>query len=174
MVKGKGSAFEREICVKLSEWVSGGARRDVFWRTAMSGGRATVFKKKGALLRQSGDITAVAFEGHDLTDKYYFELKHYRDLGLLSFFLRKGGLLCQFWSKTQEEAKHYNMIPIMIVRQNLMPTLWIMKKKDCPTHWLSHTAELRIDVRHRGCVIYRFDDIMRSSYRKPAITRERI
>ncbi len=173
MVKGKGSAFEREICVKLSQWVSKGTRNDIFWRTAMSGGRATVFKKKGALMRQAGDVTAVSFEGHDLTDNFYLELKFYKDLGFTAFFAKNGGLLAQFWSKAQDEAQDFGLKPILIVKQNFVPILFIMRPHHIPKHWLEHTKAFCVEVRHRGCAIYRFDDVMRSSYVKPSLERIR-
>jgi len=40
--KAKGASFERDICRRLSLWVSAGKQEDVFWRSAMSGGRSTV------------------------------------------------------------------------------------------------------------------------------------
>ena len=45
--KAKGSSFERLICKELSLWITGGEHQDVFWRSAMSGGRSTVAMKKG-------------------------------------------------------------------------------------------------------------------------------
>src|SRR5215216_6431446 len=42
---GKGPQWEREVCRALSLWVTNGERVDVFWRSAMSGGRATVHNR---------------------------------------------------------------------------------------------------------------------------------
>ncbi len=160
----KGAQFERETCVKLSEWVTDGKKKDVFWRTAMSGGRATVFKKKGALFRQSGDICAVSPEGHDLTDKYFFELKFYADLNFPGFFVKGTGPLGEFWSKAQDEAHDYGLKPILIVKQNRMPILWIANKHHMPKRWMRNTRVFRIDVIHKRCSIFRFHDIVSSSY----------
>lgn len=171
MVQGKGSAFEREICVKLSGWVSNGTRNDVFWRTAMSGGRASVFKKKGTFLRQSGDITAVAIEGHKLTDEFYFELKFYKDLNFPAFFVKGGGILGQFWNTTQEEAKAFGLKPVLIVKQNRMPVLWVCRFSEMPKHWTISTKAFRVQIHHLGCMIYRFDDVVRSVYEKPTVER---
>ena len=44
---GKGSQYERDVCYKLSEWWTGKKDSSVFWRTSMSGGRATVRQRKG-------------------------------------------------------------------------------------------------------------------------------
>lgn len=163
-IQQKGSQFEREICVKMSEWVTAGRKKDVFWRTAMSGGRATVFKKKGSLFRQSGDLCAVAPEGHALTDKYYFELKHYANVDFASFFVKGKGQLTQFWHKAQYEADGYGLIPILIVKQNRMPILWIAQKDKTPVHWLYRTHGWRVEVPHRKCIVYRFQDVMLSDY----------
>ena len=70
--KLKGGAFEREICVKLSKWVSYGERDDLFWRSAMSGGRQTVGFKKGINRKnQAGDITAIDPIGQKLIDSFH-------------------------------------------------------------------------------------------------------
>ena len=78
---GKGASFERFVCVQLSEWWSKGRRQDIFWRTSMSGGRATVRSKKGkATFGAYGDITAVDPIGRPLTEYCTIELKRgYRD-----------------------------------------------------------------------------------------------
>lgn len=78
MAKGsaKGSAFEREICKKLSLWWTGDERDDVFWRTSGSGARATTRSKKGkGTFGQHGDIQAVDPMGQPLIDFICFELK---------------------------------------------------------------------------------------------------
>lgn len=162
--QGKGAAFEREICVKLSEWVTAGQRKDVFWRTAMSGGRATVFKKKGSLFRQSGDICAVAPEGNALTEEFYFELKFYKSLDFPAFFVKGKGVLGQFWEKTRNEARSYGLRPVLIVKQNRMPILWVSRRDHLPQRWMGNTRIFRVDVVHMGCSIFRFRDIVSSDY----------
>lgn len=170
-VQGKGSQFEREICVRLSEWVTNGEKKDVFWRTAMSGGRATVFKKRGAIFRQSGDICAVAHEGHALTDEYFFETKFYADLNFPAFFIKAKGPLGEFWTRARDEAKSYGLKPVLIVKQNRMPILWIVKKTHMPKRWLANTRIFQVDVVHLGCTIYRFHDIVTSQYAVPSRIR---
>lgn len=118
--KQKGSAFEREICTKLSLWITNGEKIDCLWRSAMSGGRATVQKGK---VRQAGDITAVALEGHALTDKLYIECKSYKELGLDCLIKGKGTLL-DIWKTTKNEALKYNKIPSLIFKQNNWPTVF--------------------------------------------------
>lgn len=173
-IQQKGSDFERSICVKMSEWVSAGQRKDIFWRTAMSGGRATVFKKRGSLYRQSGDLCSVAPEGHAVTDKYFFELKCYKDVQFESFFIKKKGILTDFWNKAKIEAYDYGLVPILIVKQNLMPILLIAWPNSLPQHWLRHTGSFRIDIRHQKCSVFRFDDIMSSKYAAPGSAPTRV
>lgn len=118
--KQKGSSFEREVCKALSLWVSKGVSVDLYWRAAMSGGRATVAK---GTVRQAGDITAVAPEGHILTDNFYVECKNYKDVDLDCLVKGKGALLT-FWQTAQKEAAKYNRIPTLIFKRNHWPTLF--------------------------------------------------
>lgn len=73
MSKGsqKGSSFERQICKALSKWWSGDDKKQVFWRSASSGGRAT--RVKG--IDQFGDIVAIEQSGFPLTNIVVIELK---------------------------------------------------------------------------------------------------
>jgi hypothetical protein len=121
--KGKGSAFERKVCVRLSLWVTNGKKKDVFWRSSMSGGRATVHVKRGDKNRQAGDITAVAPEGHDLTDVFFVECKHVRNLDIASFFTKGIGRLAKFWTQAKKQAAQHGRRPIVIAKQNMQPVL---------------------------------------------------
>jgi hypothetical protein len=123
MVNGKvkGASYERALCVLFSLWISHGQRKDIFWRSSLSGGRATVHKK--GEVRQAGDMCAVAPEGHILTDQLFFEFKHVRDLQLDRFFLEGKGTLAKFWRTAHREALKYNRLPLIIARQNRLPTL---------------------------------------------------
>ena len=56
--KQKGAEFERKICKQLSRWIDSN-REDLFWRSAMSGGRATLKSNKGEVSGQAGDITSI-------------------------------------------------------------------------------------------------------------------
>lgn len=63
----KGGTFEREMCVKLSLWWSGGKDDAIFWRSANSGGRATVRRQKGKdTFGNYGDIRADDPDGQHL------------------------------------------------------------------------------------------------------------
>lgn len=69
--KGKGSAFEREVCKKLSVWWTGDENGDCFWRSAMSGGRSTVTGTSTG----AGDIVGTTGRGDELVQCVTFELK---------------------------------------------------------------------------------------------------
>jgi hypothetical protein len=124
--KQKGAAFERQICERLSRWITNGKRKDCFWRSAMSGGRATVGTARGhAMNRVAGDICSVSPEGHALTDRYYFELKHVKDSRLETFILHNKGPIAGWWRKAFKEAKKYGRAPVLIVKSNHYPILLV-------------------------------------------------
>ena len=125
--KQKGSGYERDICKRLSLWVSAGQHEDLFWRSAMSGGRATVGLKRGVSLRQAGDICSVSPEGHALTNVFYCECKFYKSLDIAGFFLTGTGNLAGFWRVAVKEASKHKREPMIIARQNRTPDLIILK-----------------------------------------------
>jgi hypothetical protein len=129
--KAKGSQYEREICVKLSLWVSEGTSTELFSRSSGSGSHATYKKKQGKQASQTGDITAVEPLGTPLTTKYFLECKFYRDLHLdsLIYGTPKDSSVLEFWTKTKEDAGFFYKRPIIIMRQNnkkdLMGIDWV-------------------------------------------------
>ena len=130
--KAKGASFERDVCKKLSLWVSDGKREDLYWRSAMSGGRATLGHRKGKDLRhQAGDICAVHPEGHKLTERFYIECKHYRDLDLGGLLFKKGKLF-NFWVATEAEATKHERLPLLIAKQNNFKTLVLCEPEKFP------------------------------------------
>lgn len=124
--KQKGAQFERELCTGLSLWVSHGQKRDLFWRSAMSGGRATVGRTKGHdLNRQAGDICSVSPEGHVLTDRFYIEAKYYKNLDLGALIFGEGKLV-GFWLDTCRHARKYGKRPMLVARENRRPALMLL------------------------------------------------
>ena len=120
----KGAAFERYVCKHLSKWVSEGKRDDVFWRTAMSGGRATIGRKVGKMREsQAGDVGAVDALGHRLLQLFFIECKCYRDLGYTAFTHSSGGFLQTFWNEAVISAGRYKRFPLLIARQNARKTI---------------------------------------------------
>jgi len=115
--KAKGGEFERKICKELSLWVSQGKHDDLFWRSAMSGGRATVRGKKGKETASGhGDITAVTPEGNLLTDFFVIECKSHKSLGF-DLHLYGHGPLAEIWDKLRKECGN-DKKPILVLKEN--------------------------------------------------------
>jgi len=122
--KAKGNAFERDICKQLSLWVTHGKRDDVLWRSAISGGRATVASKSDKdLAHVSGDVCAVHRLGFAFVDDWYVECKHYRDLGLPRLVTDGSGKLYDFWVIACREAIRHRKQPLLIAKQNQYPVV---------------------------------------------------
>lgn len=124
--KNKGSEFERVVCKKLSLLISKGQRTDLLWRSAMSGGRATIqFNKGESNKTQTGDISAIAAEGAFLVEKYLFELKFYKDLNIAQSVIRNYGNLHSFWIRLRRDANNFDKAPCLIAKQNHFPIIVI-------------------------------------------------
>lgn len=123
----KGAGFERQICQRLSLWVSRMTRADVFWRSAMSGGRATLAAKRRRgrqFTAQTGDISAIHELGHALLDLFVVECKFYRDFEVHTIVFGKlGGEFCQIWAKLMGEARSTGRCPMLLAKQNRQPEL---------------------------------------------------
>jgi len=163
--KAKGAQFEREVCKSLSLWVTNGANEDVFWRSAMSGGRATVSKGK---VRQAGDITAVSSEGYELCERFYFECKHYKSLGLDSFLIKRTGTLAKFWSTACHHARKYDRQPLLICRQNGWPILIVAKFP----FYISEGLPATPVILSGDVAIYVFDEVVGERY-EPIVSHGR-
>ena len=170
--KAKGAAFEREVCKALSLWVTNGRRKDCFWRSAMSGGRATI--APGREVRQCGDITAVAFDGYEFARKWFVECKHVKHLAFEAFFIKSLGTLHKFWRKAIKEAARHRRDPMIIARQNGWPDLVITR----PNH-LAHWVQPFLLGRNNGMEVdvSFFSDLLRVSYdgsnhSRPTINRQ--
>lgn len=115
--KAKGAEYERLVCKRLSLWMSRGLRTDLFWRSAMSGGRATVAHKLGRSVSQGGDITAVDTRGAPLTDAMLIECKHYGQIdlrGLLPSGPKDG--IAAWWWQCQRDAVRQSKLPLLFAR----------------------------------------------------------
>jgi len=166
--KAKGAAYEREVCGKLSKWVSNGHRDDLFWRSAMSGGRATVGKRKGKELREhAGDISATHPEGHKLTDRWYVECKRYRSLDIEAACVEGTGLLAKFWREASEQATAHEKMPMLIARQDRSRTLLIVPQSHLLTPY--GTDPFWAPAKLFTCFIlqfaaYEFDAVMQTQF----------
>ena len=108
----KGSSFERKMCKEFSLWWTNGERDDVFWRTAMSGGRATVRARKGMGTHgQYGDLSAIDPIGEPFTKAIVTEFKRgytkaFDLMTLLDEEPPKGHPLFAFAKQAQEAANN--------------------------------------------------------------------
>jgi len=128
--KSKGSNFERKICKELSHWVSKGKRDDLYWRSAMSGGRATIGLGQGIVRKgQMGDVTSIDKLGAVLIRDFVIELKHVKDLNIESGILygTKGGLVT-YWGKLLGECFASGKKPLLIGRSNNRPVVFIVDR----------------------------------------------
>lgn len=128
--KQKGAGFEREVCKKLSDWISGGERTDLFWRSAMSGGRATIGLRKGEKVgEQAGDISPIHQAGHALTGLFVLECKFYNDLQFQNLIFSRNGGVAEFWLTVAEIGAELKKRPLLIAKQNHYPTLMFLESR---------------------------------------------
>lgn len=156
----KGSSFERKICKALSRWVSAGRHEDLFWRTAMSGGRATVARKRGGNVRQSGDICAVERAGHPFTNQWYIECKAYANVDFGQWVTKDVGRLAKWWKLCRKEAHHYKKDPMLIIKQNGWPWL-VITRTNHAEHWT--VPQARISCRRAD--VYLWTDMIAAPYK---------
>lgn len=125
--KAKGGKFERVVCKLLSLWISSGQQEDIFWRSSMSGGRATVAKKSGKTLKAScGDISAIDPLGKPFLDKFFVECKHVKSYNLGTFLLYGKGAMATDWSVAVKQAHEYNKTPLFICNLSSLGIIAVM------------------------------------------------
>lgn len=129
--KAKGGGYERSVCKRLSQWVSKLAREDVFWRSAMSGGRARVhFGKREANMRaQCGDVTAIHQLGNLLTRVFVIECKHLKDLEFQRLPFGRKGMVGSMWGETLQDAKDFRRLPMMVALQNRQTDVVVLSQR---------------------------------------------
>lgn len=162
---GKGQAFERQICKALSLWVSGNERDDLFWRSAMSGGRATIGKRAGInRAAHAGDIVATDPLGHLLTDTWYIECKNYKALDYRAALLTGKGRFANFWRVADREAAEHGKLPMLIMHENISPILVAVRapfqRAPGDGQYLAFSAASAVARMHLlGCDLYTFEGI---------------
>lgn len=151
--KQKGSAFERQVCKDLSLWLSGGKHDDWFWRSAMSGGRATVGKKAGNIRsQQAGDISAIeGLRASLFAKRFYMECKHVKSLDMHGLPFRRG-FLFRCARSALREAICYDKTPLLFVKQNRLPAMVGCLRMSCEFGNVAPTIEVRVDCVAIGFV----------------------
>ncbi len=123
-----GAKYEREICVALSLWVSHGESEDLFWRSSMSGGRATIAHRVGRSIKPCGDICSIDPRGHALTDPFFIEVKHVSRVLLDRFLMENSGPISKFWKKAKQQAADHKREPMLIIKEKRRLTVVITRK----------------------------------------------
>ena len=161
----KGAAYERGVCQRLSLWVSDMEREDVFWRSAMSGGRAKLKSRKArgkAFSAQSGDISAIHPLGNLLLDYFVIECKFYQNLQLRQVVYGREGKLDQIWEEPSQEARRTGREPLTIARQNRQQDIVLTTAKGI--EWLSCGSDEALPVLAtfppRGIHVMMFADML--------------
>lgn len=156
--KAKGGEYERAVCKRLSLWMSRGLRDDLFWRSAMSGGRATLRFAKGAYNKsQAGDVTAIDSHGERLTSKFLIECKFYKDLRILSLLLPQDDkspkdTLADFWHQCSIDAGRAGRLPMLIAKQNQRGEFVLLSGRGKEAFMLPETTFFF----HNGVYLYHF------------------
>lgn len=123
--KAKGSAFERLVCSRLSLWVSGGQRSNIFSRNVLSGGAFTVASGKGHEVNLPGDIAASHPLAFDFLSLFMVEAKHRKDLALATFLWDMSGknFMARVYDQAFAQAAKVGLMPMIIAKQNHSPTI---------------------------------------------------
>ena len=171
-------------------WVSHFKRQDIFWRSAMSGGRATLLsrnkRQKGFV--QPGDITAVDPLGHIVTQLFCVEAKFYKDLFMFSPVWGDKGYMDLIWHKPLAEARAANREPMVVAKQNMKPALMLTTEAGSVIlgSALRHPEDGGFSLRCRfpslDMYIYQFADmltdvevdILREKYARPQVEGEAV
>lgn len=119
--KAKGSSFERDVCKKLTIWVTGNEKPYIFWRSPSSGAVATVSQSSNI----SGDIIAVKEEGNFFTDIFSIECKDgYPQADTMKIFKHnKNDIIQEFWEQCIKDARTANKQGMLIFRKKGYPIL---------------------------------------------------
>ena len=162
--KRKGAGFERAVCKKLSRFIQPKGKDTLFWRSAMSGGRATIQQRAGIKnTTQFGDITCIHPDGAWLTENFFLECKFLRNLEIQASLLDGRGKLFNFWKKAKKEAKNHDRKPVLIAKENRSRTLLIISEPAARS-WGSFKE---IDVmpilysHHMRACVYDFEAVLK-------------
>lgn len=135
----------------------------------MSGGRATVARTKGEEVRQSGDICAVAPEGHRFTNDLYIECKFLKICSIDAALEGKGDLL-KIWREACKKAKDCLRFPVLVIKRNHKKPLWITcatvaKMLNAPCKGIIHQGNNVSTVTKNGTDLYIFilEDVLKST-----------
>lgn len=164
--KDKGSQFERQTGAALSEWITGGDRKDLFSRNVLSGGRFTNQQKKGEKLGIAGDLMAAHPLAFEFLSNFVVECKHYADLGFRHYLFDRntGSFLARVVEHTAAQAHATGLTWMVVARQNRLPTVLLMAGPigEAARQQRHARAALHYHSLHRGAVcMMQFDEFLK-------------
>lgn len=126
---GKGADHERIICRRLSMWVQGTEKPELFWRSASSGAQATMGRRRGHKSKMGGDIVSIDAAGNFLTELFSLECKFYASFNFEEWLKDTKGEAKQWWIQCCGDAEHANKLPMMIFKKNGSPAYLMLCNK---------------------------------------------
>lgn len=168
----KGAVYERSCCQRLSLWVSDMKREDIFWRAAMSGGRANLKsrRRRGAKFSaQSGDISAIHPLGHLLLNLFVIECKWYLNLKLSQLVFGRRGHLDKIWGKLMDVCDRSGGCrqPLLFAKQNRQQELVFTNRRGFDILQAGTTSKARLEITttfHRyGARVFLFRQLLNDS-----------
>ncbi len=117
--KEKGSGFEREMCRRMSLWLSGGETDDLIWRNKGQPNRRIKGVRR---LEQFGDAHSTDPRSEWFIKHFNLECKFYKDLDVLELLdkpEKKGREIFSFWEQACRDAKDSgDRVPMLIMKRN--------------------------------------------------------
>jgi hypothetical protein len=162
----KGAGFERHICSRLSLWVTGGVRNDLFNRNKLSGGSFTIAADKGYELGLPGDVAAAHPTAFEFLSLFAVEAKHHKfiDLDRLLWDPQGRNFLARVWQQTKAQAGLVNVNPMIVAKQNNSPAI-VLLPADIGALALQHSYPPNLMMFHRlhrdTIMLLSFDEVLR-------------
>ena len=127
----KGSDFERLVCRRLTYWITGQEKPEIFWRSATSGAKATRESQDGRDSHMGGDIVAVHPDGYPFVELFSVECKNRKEFGRIENVLVDEGKspFMQWWKDCEADAYNSGKVPLLIFKGKWTPTLVMFHRK---------------------------------------------
>ena len=131
----KGGSYEIEISRRLSEWITGKRKPELFWRSAGSGSVGTVSRKTNKETNIIGDLMAIEQDGVWLMEHFAIEIKRGYGFKFDELLNRQPDLLDWVGGKvtTREikKGKHKGKIKNVRDEKELILVWWEEIKRAC-------------------------------------------